>query len=171
MNFKNNMEITFRPMTSDDWLSVAEIYRQGIETGHATFQHEIPTWENWDKGHLKSCRIVAVFENEIVGWVGLSAVSSRCVYAGVSEVSVYVGKKYRGQKLGRKLLEALITESEKDNIWTLQAGIFSDNPASLKIHEDLGFRLVGYREKIAKLNGILKDTMLLERRSKIVGID
>jgi L-amino acid N-acyltransferase YncA len=165
------MEIFFRPMTSDDWMSVAEIYRQGIETGNATFQREIPTWDEWHNGQITSCRIVAIIQNEIVGWAALTAVSRRCVYAGVAEVSVYVSNKYRGQKIGTKLLDKLIFESENEKFWTLQAGIFPENIASLKIHEELGFRKIGNREKIGKMNGIWRDTLLLERRSKIIGID
>lgn len=158
-------------MTADDWTNVAEIYRQGIETGNATFQQEIPTWDDWNNGHVKSCRIVAVIDNEIVGWAALTAVSGRCVYAGVAEVSVYISNKYRGQKIGTKLLDKLIAESENEKLWTLQAGIFPENIASLKIHEELGFRKIGYREKIGKMNGIWRDTVLLERRSKVIGID
>lgn len=158
-------------MIADDWTSVAEIYRQGIETGNATFQQEIPTWEEWNSGHIKSCRIVVINENEIVGWAALTAVSGRCVYAGVAEVSVYIANKYHGQKIGPKLLDKLIVESENEKIWTLQAGIFPENIASLKIHEELGFRKIGHREKIGKMNGIWRDTVLLERRSKLIGID
>ena len=155
-------------MTTDDWTTVADIYKQGIETQHATFQQEIPTWEEWDKGHLKTCRIVAVTDQEIAGWAALSPVSERRVYAGVAEVSIYVSGKFRGQKIGTKLLEHLITESETHHIWTLQAGIFPENIASLKMHEGLGFRQVGHREKIGKMNGRWRDTILLERRSKII---
>jgi len=165
------MTISFRPMTADDWTSVAEIYREGIETGHATFQQDIPKWEEWDKDHMKSCRIVALLEHEIVGWAALTAVSGRCVYAGVAEVSVYISKKHRGQKIGTQLLDKLIGESERNNLWTLQAGIFPENKASLRIHEELGFRKVGHREKIGKMHGIWRDTILLERRSNMVGID
>ncbi|MFC5624059.1 GNAT family N-acetyltransferase [Algoriphagus winogradskyi] len=165
------MKLIYRPMTADDWTNVAEIYRQGIETGNATFQQEIPTWDEWNNGHIKSCRIVAEIDNEIVGWAALSAVSGRCVYAGVAEVSVYVANKYRGQKIGTKLLEKLITESENEKLWTLQASIFPENIASLKIHEEHGFRKIGHREKIGKMNGIWRDTVLLERRSRIIGID
>lgn len=99
------MEIFFRPMTANDWTNVAEIYRQGIETGNATFQPTVPTWDDWDKGHIKSCRIVAISENEIVGWSALTAVSGRCVYAGVAEISIYVSNKHHGQKIGTKLLD------------------------------------------------------------------
>ncbi len=165
------MEIVFRSMTADDWTSVAEIYRQGIETGNATFQQEIPTCDGWNSEHIKSCRIVALIENEIVGWAALTAVSGRCVYAGVAEVSVYVANKYRGQKIGTKLLDKLIFESENEKLWTLQAGIFPENFASIKIHEELGFRKIGHREKIGKMDGIWRDTILLERRSKVIGID
>ncbi len=165
------MELLFRPMTADDWTSVAEIYKQGIETGNATFQQDIPTLEEWDNGHIKSCRIVATTTGEIAGWAALSAVSSRCVYVGVAEVSVYISDKFRGQKVGTKLLERLIEESEKNNFWMLQAGIFPDNKASLKMHENLGFRTVGYREKVGKMNHVWRDTILLERRSKKTGVD
>lgn len=158
-------------MKAADWTNVAEIYRQGIETGNATFQQEIPTWDDWNNGHIKSCRIVAEIDNEIVGWAALTAVSGRCVYAGVAEVSVYISNKYRGQKIGTKLLDKLIAESENEKHWTLQAGIFPENIASLKIHEELGFRKIGHREKIGKMNGIWRDTVLLERRSKVIGID
>jgi len=132
------MEIIFRPMTADDWKNVSEIYRQGIETGNATFQQEIPTYTDWDNGHLKNCRIVAIKDNEVAGWAALTPVSGRCVYAGVAEVSVYVADKNRGHKIGHKLLEKLIIESENEKLWTLQAGIFPENIASLKIHEALG---------------------------------
>ena len=158
-------------MKAADWTNVAEIYRQGIETGNATFQQEIPTWDDWNNGHIKSCRIVAEIDIEIVGWAALTAVSGRCVYAGVAEVSVYISNNYRGQKIGTKLLDKLIAESENEKLWTLQAGIFPENIASLKIHEDLGFRKIGHREKIGKMNGIWRDTVLLERRSKVIGID
>jgi phosphinothricin acetyltransferase len=160
------MELLFRPMSEADWKSVAEIYKQGIETGNATFQNEIPSWETWDNGHLKCCRIIATKNNEIAGWTALSSVSSRYVYRGVAEVSVYIRNNFRGQKVGTKLLERLIIESERQNFWTLQAGIFPENIASLKIHENLGFRVVGYREKIGMMNDTWRDTILLERRSK-----
>lgn len=165
------MDIELRPFKKEDWATVAEIYRQGIETGNATFQKEVPNWESWDLGHLKTCRIVAFIDNEIIGWAALTPVSGRCVYAGVAEVSVYVASKNKGQKTGTKLLESLIAESESEGLWTLQAGIFPENIASLKIHENLGFRKVGFREKIGKMNNIWRDTILLERRSKIVGTE
>jgi len=163
-------DIIFRQMSDSDWDSVAEIYRQGIETGNATFQLEVPSWEEWDQGHLSSCRIVAQRVGEIVGWAALTKVSGRCVYAGVAEVSVYVSTKSRGQKIGYRLLEKLVTESEKAGLWTLQAGIFPENIPSIRLHYLLGFREVGYREKIGKMNGTWRDTILLERRSKTNGI-
>ncbi len=156
----------FRSMTTKDWASVAEIYRQGIEAGDATFEKEVPVWEDWDKNHLKVCRFVAVINNKVVGWAALSPVSERCVYAGVAEVSIYVSNRYKNIKTGTRLLEKLVTESEKEGIWTLQAGIFPENIASLRIHEKNGFRQVGFREKIGKMNGAWRDTVLLERRSR-----
>lgn len=158
-------------MTSGDWTRVAEIYKEGIETGNATFQQTIPAWDDWNNGHVNKCRIVAEVDNELAGWVALSAVSGRCVYAGVAEVSVYVGNKFRGQKIGSKLLEKLISESESNGFWTLQAGIFTENAASITVHKNAGFREVGYREKIGKMNNIWRNTVLLERRSSIVGVE
>ena len=167
----NNSKILFRPIKATDWEIVAEIYRQGIETNNATFQQQIPTWEEWDNGHLKNCRVLASIDNKIAGWAALTPVSGRCVYAGVAEVSVYVADNFRGQNIGKMLLNKLIIESEKENLWTLQAGIFPENIASLTIHEKLGFRKVGYRENIGKMNGEWRDTVLMERRSKVVGIN
>ena len=158
-------------MLATDWSSVAEIYKQGIETGNATFQQEIPSWEDWNKGHVSNCRMIAEVDNVVAGWAALSTVSSRCVYAGVAEVSVYVGSNYRGQQLGTKLLDALITDSESQGFWTLQAGIFPENSASIAIHKNLGFREVGYREKVAKMNHVWRNTILLERRSILVGME
>lgn len=163
--------IEYRPIVATDYEQVAQIYQQGIATGNATFQQNIPTWEDWDESHLKNCRTVGIMDNKIVGWAALTAVSSRCVYAGVAEVSVYVATNYRGLKIGTKLLEYLIEESEASNIWTLQAGIFPENIASIKIHEQLGFRIVGKREKIGKMNGKWRDTLLLERRSVKIGVE
>ena len=163
--------IEYRPMVATDYEQVAQIYQQGIDTGNATFQQDIPTWEDWDESHLKNCRTVGIMDNKVVGWAALTAVSSRCVYAGVAEVSVYVATNYRGLKIGTKLLEYQIEESEASNIWTLQAGIFPENIASIKLHEQLGFRIVGKREKIGKMNGKWRDTLLLERRSEKIGVE
>jgi phosphinothricin acetyltransferase len=164
------MKVKFRPMISSDWNSVAAIYKQGIETGNATFEKEIPAWEVWDSAHLKSCRIVATIDRIIVGWAAMSPVSGRCVYGGVAEVSVYVSEQYKDHKIGTRLLEQLVSESEISGLWTLQASIFPENRASIRVHEKMGFRQVGYREKIGKMNGVWRDTILLERRSKVTGI-
>lgn len=163
------METHVRPMTAADWEAVASIYGQGIATGNATFQQEVPDWEAWDKEHLQICRLVAVSAGMITGWTALSAVSGRKVYAGVAEVSVYVGAQYRGQKTGRLLLAALIGASEAAGFWTLQAGIFPENTVSIAMHRKAGFREVGYREKIGMMKGLWRDTILMERRSPVTG--
>ena len=163
----NHIEVRFRSLRKKDWDSVAEIYKQGIETGNATFETEIPSWDKWDSKHLKICRIVAEYEKKVIAWAALVPVSAREVYSGVAEITIYVSDKYQGLKIGTKLLEKMITGSEKSGIWTLQAVIFPENKASLKIHQKHGFREVGYREKIGKMNGNWRDTILLERRSKV----
>jgi len=156
-------------MSADHWPQVKAIYESGIATGNATFQTSAPQWEEWDHAHVKTCRLVAVENNQVVGWAALTAVSGRCVYAGVGEVSVYVHPDARGKNVGTQLLQALITESEANGFWTLQAGIFPENTVSVKIHEKCGFRLVGRREKIGQMNGVWRDTLLLERRSPTTG--
>ena len=158
------------PLLPEHWPAVKAIYESGLATGHATFQTSAPSWEEWDTAHLKHSRLIAVQDNQILAWAALTPVSGRCVYAGVAEVSVYVDAERRGQGLGEQLLQALIEESEANGLWTLQAGIFPENIASLKIHEKTGFRQVGVREKIGQMNGIWRDTVLLERRSKTVSI-
>jgi phosphinothricin acetyltransferase len=157
-------------MTDNDWPEVERIYREGIETGNATFETEAPSWEKWDAGHVKNCRFVAKIKEKVVGWVALSPVSSRCVYQGVAEVSVYVGSTGRGKGVGRKLLASVVEESEKQGYWTLQASVFPENVASLKLHRQLGFREVGKRERLAKREGVWRDVILLERRSEKVGL-
>ena len=164
-------KLTFRNLKETDWEQVSQIYQEGLDTGNATFESNLPSWNEWNNGHLKKCRIIAEIKNKIVGWSALSPVSSRCVYGGVAEVSVYVSTKFSGKKIGTKLLERLITESENNEIWTLQAGIFPENKGSLTLHERLGFRKVGYREKIGKMNGVWRNTILLERRSNITGME
>lgn len=156
------------------WPQVRAIYEQGLATGKATFQTEAPAWEEWNRSHLAHCRLVALDESraanaQVLGWAALSPVSSRCVYGGVAEVSVYVANDARGQGVGRALLAALVAESEQTGLWTLQAGIFPENEASVRLHEQLGFRLVGRRERIGQLHGHWRDTLLLERRSTVVG--
>ncbi|MCA1592401.1 MAG: N-acetyltransferase family protein [Acidobacteria bacterium] len=165
------MRCVIDDMKKSDWEQVRRIYLEGIATGHATFETEAPTWEKWDAGHLPCGRLVARSGERIKGWAALSGVSERCVYAGVAEVSVYVGTEYRGEGIGRGLLEALIVSSELSGIWTLQAGIFPENTASIRLHELCGFREVGRRERIGKMNGVWRDTVVLERRSLIAGAD
>ena len=158
-----------RQMRSSDLSAVAEIYKEGIATGMATFETEIPSWKQWDENHIDSCRLVATNQGQILGWAALSGVSSRCVYGGVAEVSVYVAAMARGNKVGEQLLKKLITDSEKQGYWTLQSGIFPENFASIKLHEKLGFRKIGYRERIAQLSGVWKDNILMEKRSETIG--
>ena len=158
-------------MLPSHWEAVKKIYEEGLATGNATFQASAPSWEEWDAAHVSNSRLVVIDKDEVLGWAALTAVSGRCVYAGIGEVSVYISERSRGKGLGKKLLEALITESEKNNFWTLQAGIFPENIASIKIHEACGFRTIGTREKIGKMNGAWRDTILLERRSNKVGIE
>ena len=158
------------PLAASHWPAVRAIYAEGMATGTATFALEPPTWEAWDAGHLPACRLVATDEaDHVLGWVALSPVSGRCVYAGVAEVSVYVAAAARGRGLGLKLMQALVSESEKNGLWTLQAGIFPENTASVRLHEAVGFRLVGRRERIGQRGGVWRDTLLLERRSAVVG--
>lgn len=158
-------------MLPNHWEPVKEIYSEGIATGDATFQTNIPTWEEWNEAHIINSRLIAIENKLVLGWAALTPVSGRCVYAGVAEVSVYVSERARGKGVGKKLLNGLIEESEKNNFWTLQAGIFPENIASVKIHEECGFRIIGSRERIGQSNnGSWRDTLLLERRSKVVGI-
>ena len=156
-----------RKLLTTDWDQVKMIYEKGIATGNATFQTSAPSWEEWDKSHLNNCRIVAETDGILTGWAALTPVSSRCVYAGVAEVSVYVDPAYSGKGIGLALLNELVALSEAEGLWTVQAGIFPENNASLRIHEKAGFRILGVREKIGKQNGIWRDTVLLERRSKL----
>ncbi len=159
------------PMTAAHWPQVKTIYENGIATGNATFQTSAPEWDEWNSSHVKNCRLVAIDDNQaILGWAALTPVSGRCVYAGVGEVSVYIHPGAQGKGLGSSLLNALITESEQHGFWTLQAGIFPENAASVKLHERCGFRLVGHREKIGQMNGQWRDTLLLERRSTKTGV-
>lgn len=164
------MGLEISSMTADDWPAVREIYRQGIATGDATFENEVPDWQTWDRGHLPRCRLVVRTDNHVVGWAALSPVSKRQVYAGVAEVSLYVAAKARGRGIGKTLLRALIAASESEGIWTLQAGIFPENAASLALHKANGFREVGTRHRIGKLGNCWRDTVLLERRSETVGV-
>ncbi|HVS81684.1 MAG TPA: GNAT family N-acetyltransferase [Pyrinomonadaceae bacterium] len=156
-------------MRPGDWAQLKAIYLEGIATGHATFEIEAPSWKAWDASHLPFARLVARDDDTVVGWAALSSVSQRCAYAGVAEVSVYVAVTNRNAGIGRALLDALITESERNGIWTLQAAVFPENAATIALHLRCGFREVGCRERIAKLNGEWRDTILLERRSALIG--
>lgn len=166
-----NDSLVIGQMRPSDWEQVRAIYLEGIATGNATFETEAPSWEVWNSSHLPFARLVARFSDRVAGWAALSPVSQRCVYGGVAEVSVYVSRTHRHSGIGRRLLSALISESERNGIWTLQAGMFPENAGSLILHQRLGFREVGRRERIGKLDEVWRDTILLERRSSLVGIE
>ena len=165
------MDLRIREMKKEDWERVASIYKEGIDTKVATFQTDIPTYEAWDQSHIKTCRLVAEENNTVLGWTALTPYSGRCVYSGVAEVSVYVKADCKGRQIGEKLLRELITASEEEGIWTLQSGILEINQASIALHKKVGFRMVGFRERIARdHNGVWQNTVLMERRSATVGI-
>jgi len=158
------------PRRATDWVEGRAIYLEGIETGNATFETDAPSWEEWDSAHMPEPRLAAREGSRVLGWAALTPVSGRCVYAGVGDLSVYVAASARGRGVGRALLEALIEASERAGLWTLQAGIFPENVASLKLHRGCGFREVGRRERIGKLKGVWRDVLLLERRSGAIGV-
>ena len=160
------MNCVIDQMRASDWEQVRAIYLEGIRTGHATFETEAPSWEQWNDAHLPVARVVMRDGERVLAWGALSPVSKRQVYRGVAELTVYVAESARGQGIGRALLEALIIESERNGIWTLQASIFPENTASVELHRRCGFREVGRRERIAMLNGVWRDTLLFERRSQ-----
>ncbi|MCD9853310.1 N-acetyltransferase family protein [Epilithonimonas sp. JDS] len=154
-----------KPVEDSHQNDVLEIYKLGIETGNATFNTTVPTWEEWDNSHLTQSRFVIESDEKIAGWIALSPVSSRCNYSGVAEVSVYIHPNFNGLGFASKLMEKVIVESEKHGIWTLQSSVFPENMASVKLHKRFGFREVGYREKISRMDGIWRDTILYERRN------
>lgn len=163
------MDVTVREMEPGDWGAVSRIYQEGIDTGTATFQPEVPAFSEWDRVHLPVCRLVAVVSGMVIGFAVLMPVSSRAVYAGVAEVSIYITKTCAGNGAGTILLHALIAESERQGIWMLQSGILSGNAASVRLHEKCGFRLVGYREKVGcDRHGTWRDVIFFERRSRAV---
>ena len=166
------MKIQTTPMQPSDWPAVLAIYAQGIATRNATFETQLPDWEKWDASHRPECRLVARERDgaALLGWAALSQVSARRVYGGVAEVSVYIAAEARGHGIGKALLRALIEQSENAGIWTLQAGIFPENGASLALHKSFGFRQIGVRQRIGRLDGVWRDVVLLERRSATVGI-
>jgi phosphinothricin acetyltransferase len=163
--------VRIEPMRQSDWPAVSAIYEEGMRGGTATFETEIPGWEDWDSMHLDRCRLVARLDERVAGWAALSRVSHRKVYAGVAEVKVYVADWARRRGVGRTLLRALIEESEQAGLWTLQAAIFAENRASRKLHGECGFREVGRRERLGRRAGCWRDVILAERRSDRVGID
>ena len=162
---------TIRYLSAADWPEVERIYAEGIATGEATFETAAPGWQDWDAGHLPHSRLVACSGGAVAGWAALSPVSRRAVYRGVAEVSVYIGADYRGRGIGTRLLEALIAESERNGVWTLQSSTFPENEASVRLQRRFGFRVVGRRERIARRDGRWRDTLILERRSSVAGTD
>lgn len=167
---ESRMTFMIEKMRPGQWDEVRAIYLEGLATGDATFETDAPEWERWDATHLSSCRLVALEGARVAGWAALSPVSARSAYAGVAEVSVYVGSPFRGMGAGRLLLSALVLESEAAGLWTLQASVFPENVASVALHRACGFREVGRRERVARRDGRWRDTVLLERRSRTVGV-
>lgn len=163
------MDIQIDALTKNDWDNVRSIYLEGIATGEATLETDPPSFEEWDSSHLSSCRIIARRGSQIVGWAALSPVSSRRVYRGVAEVSIYIAASCRGEGIGKALLDALIEASETAGIWTLESSMFPENELSIRLHKSCGFRDVGFRERIGELDGKWRNTILMERRSKVVG--
>jgi L-amino acid N-acyltransferase YncA len=157
-------------LSEKHWPEVKAIYESGVATGNANFSHTIPDWDAWDKTHVKNCRLVTTENGVVLGWAALTVISDHCVFAGVAEISVYIAEASRGKGVGKKLLSELVKLSEQNNFWTLESRIFIENLASIKIHEENGFRIIGSRERIGQLNGVWRDTLLLERRSVKVGI-
>ena len=160
-----------RVLTETDWPEVKRIYLEGIATENSTFQTVAPLWEEWDKAHIPTCRLVVVEDGDVLGWAALSKVSQRAVYSGVAEVSIYIAKEARGKGIGTLLFLQLIEASEREGIWTLQSGIFPENIESINLHKKMGFRVIGHREKVGKLHGVWRDVVLMERRSSSVGVD
>jgi phosphinothricin acetyltransferase len=162
------MEIS--KLISEHWPDVKRIYEEGIRTGNATFETESPPWEDWDKKHHDTLRFVAVDNGNVVGWAALIPTSARKVYSGVMEVSIYIGEDHRSKGVGKALFDVLIFESEKNNIWSLLSVLFPENTASIKLHENVGFRIIGVREKMGKMGDVWRDNIMMERRSKIAGV-
>ncbi|MEW6983906.1 N-acetyltransferase family protein [Colwelliaceae bacterium 6471] len=159
-----------RPFKKADFEQVKDIYQQGIDTGNATFQQTAKSWSEWNGSMLNSCRLVATENNTILGWAALSPTSNRYVYRGVCEVSIYISAAAQGKGVGHQLMSALVACSEQHDIWTIQAAIFPENKSSIALHLKHGFRELGTREKVGQMNGVWRDSVLLERRSKVVGI-
>ena len=160
--------VTIERLEPEHWPGVAAVYAEGIATGNATFETEVPTWERWSSSHLPEHRLVALRDGEVVGWAAAGSVSDRCVYGGVVEHSVYVREATRGRGIGKRLLEELIASTEAAGIWTIQTGIFPENEGSIRLHERVGFEVVGRRKRLGKLKGEWRDVLLLERRSATI---
>ena len=160
----------FVEINIDNYPDVAAIYQIGLDTGIASFETKAPEWEIWDAAHLDFSRIAAMEESRMLGWAALSPVSSRCVYGGVAEVSVYIDNSAIGRGVGTSLLKELIIRSEANNIWTLQSGIFPVNKGSIALHLKCGFRKIGFKEKIGQRGGVWFDNVLMERRSTVIGV-
>lgn len=164
-------DIVITNMDKSDWKQVKAIYEEGIRTGNATFDTVAPTWEDWDRGHVAQCRLVARIMDKVVGWAALSQSVHKEAYSGVAEVSIYISQEAAGKGVGTILLGELIHASEEQGFWTLQALIFPENKASLQLHKKLGFEVIGTRKRVGKLNGQWRDVVFLERRSTLVGLD
>lgn len=162
--------IVVEKMARADWPAVQDIFAQGIKSGNATFEKSPPSWEEWDRSHLQFCRFVAKENSQVFGWAALSAFSSRTVYAGVAEVSLYVADLAQNRGVGTILLETLVESAEKQGLWTLQAGIFPENEKSIHLHKKCGFKIVGTRNKLGQMHGVWRDVLLMERRSTVVGL-
>jgi L-amino acid N-acyltransferase YncA len=160
--------VLIRDLRPGDWPEVSRIFSEGIAAGNATFETEVPSWDGWDGAHLSEHRFVAERDGRVVGWIALAPVSPRACYAGVAEVSAYVGDEARGEGVGASLLTTVIDSSERAGIWTLQTGVFPENEVSLRLLQRFGFRAVGTQERIGRLHGFWRDVVLLERRSEVV---
>jgi L-amino acid N-acyltransferase YncA len=169
LDLGDDRRVEIEPLRRPHWGRVTDIYRAGIDSGLATFETEVPSWPQWNVAHLPRPRLVARRDGEVIAWAALTPASGRCVYAGVAEVSIYVDPRHTGRGVGRALLQELVASSEREGIWTLEAGVFPENPASLRLHEACGFRCVGIRRRLGRLHGRWRDVVLLERRSEVVG--
>jgi L-amino acid N-acyltransferase YncA len=164
------MDFTINDMRPEDWEQVRQIYLDGLATGHASFEVEAPTWENWDRRFHSHSRLVGRENGQVIAWAALAPVSSRACYAGVAETTLFVSANHRGRGVGKRILQALIESSERNGIWSLYGATFPENTASIQMQLACGFRIVGRRERIAQRNGIWRDTIITERRSKVVGV-
>lgn len=172
MRTTHPLRVAFRPLVAEDYPAVAEIYREGIESGNATFETEVPDWDTWNAGRSPECRFVAETGGEVIGYAALSPVSGRCVYGGVREAMIYIAAAARGRGVGGRLLQHLAAQSEAHGIWTLQAGIFLENAGSIRIFEKAGFKILGTHERLGRFHdGRWRDVVLMERRSEVAGVD